>query len=310
VQRGGGDVSTDLDRARVLVTGARGFIGVHLVARLLELGAEVHGTSRSAQPDGGGGMRWHTCDLGSSGAVRRLFAELRPDFAVHLSSLADGRRDRELVLATFESETVATVNVLTAASEAGIRRLILPGSLEEPEGASVPSSPYAAAKAASRLYARMFHALYGLPVVMTRIFMTYGPGQPEWKLVPSVVRTFLSGRAPEIASPARAVDWIYVADLVAGLLRVLTAPGLEGQSVDLGSGELTNVAEIVALLRQLIAPGIEPRFGQSPRVNERVCRADATETLRLTGWRPVIGLHEGLRLTVDALRRKIPTPTK
>jgi nucleoside-diphosphate-sugar epimerase len=289
--------------ARVLITGARGFIGQHLAARLLEQGAEVHGTSRSAQIAGDAQLRWRVCDVTDADEVRRLFAEIRPDYAFHLSSLADARRDRDLVIPTFQSGAIATVNILLAASEAGTRRLIIPGSIEEPAPGEVASSPYGAAKAVSRAYARMFHELYQMPVVIARIFMAYGPGQPAWKVLPAAAGCLLRGEAPVIASPGREVDWIYVSDVVAGLLCALITPGLEGRSVDLGSGDLTTIRDIVERLRLMINPSIQPRYSErAPRQREQVCRADAAETLRLMGWRPRIGLDEGLRRTVVAMQ--------
>ncbi len=294
--------------ARILVTGAAGFIGRHLTAELIRQGAEVHGTSRIARPADATGVHWHRCDMEQAEDVRRLFADARPDCVFHLSSMADGRRDRELVIPVFRSETVAAVNVLTAAAEAQVRRLILPGSLEEPEAGEAASSPYAAAKAASRLYARLFHRLYGMPVVVARIFMTYGPGQPGWKLIPATAGRFLRGEAPVIASPDREVDWIYVTDVVAGLLSILTTPDLEGSSVDLGSARLVAIRDVVERLRLLINPAIEARYGDAPpRREEQIRRADPADRARLGGWEPGVPLDEGLRRTVLALQQGIAT---
>lgn len=291
--------------ARVLVTGARGFVGRHLVSALAARGAEVHCTSRTAQDDGPDGIRWWRSDLGDMAQMRRLFADTRPDFIFHLSSFADGRRDRDLVIPIFQSETVVALHMLTAASEADVRRMIMAGSLEEPLPGEAPSSPYAAAKAASRSYARMFHCLYGTPVAMTRIFMAYGPGQPEWKLIPSVAQGLLQGQTPAIASPDRAVDWIFISDVVDGLLAVMAAPGLEGESVDIGSGELVPIRDLVEYLRSIIDPARSISFGNpKPRLHEQVRKADPARTRRLTGWEPRVSLRQGLEQTVAALRHE------
>jgi UDP-glucose 4-epimerase len=290
---------------RVLITGGKGFIGRHLATELCSQGAEVHCTSRAAHSGSNDGVRWWRCDLTDTAEVRRLFADIRPAYVFHLSSLADGRRDRDLLIPIFRSETVATVNVLMAASEGGTRRLLLPGSLEEPEPGEVPSSPYAAAKAASRAYASMFHLLYQTPVVMTRIFMSYGPGQPAWKLIPATATSLLRGEAPIIRSPDRQVDWIYIADVVAGLMAALEAPDLEGKSIDIGSGQLTEIGGIAERLRKLTNPSIVSRYGDAVVCqNKQVRRADVAETQRLTGWLPRVGLDEGLRRTVLAMQHE------
>jgi hypothetical protein len=113
---------------------------------------------------------------------------------------------------------VAAANVLVAATEGGVRRLLLAGSLEEPdphESWPVPASPYAAAKLGAGAVARMCHALYGTPVVWLRLFMVYGPAQPDVrKLIPHVTLSLLRGEAPRLSNGKRLVDWIYVDDVV------------------------------------------------------------------------------------------------
>jgi len=285
---------------KVLVTGASGFIGLHLCRALLQQGAEVHAVCRSAPAISNRRLQWHKVDLRDSDAARRIFASIRAEFIVHLSSLAQGERELALVLPTFRGELETTVNVLTSAAETRCRRLVMAGSLEEPDPGEIPSSPYAAAKAASRSYARMFHKLYGLPTVMTRIYMTYGPGQSPKKLIPHSIARILRGDVLRIASPTRKVDWIYVEDVVCGLLAVLNAPGLEGESVDLGSGELVAIRDLIIRIRNLTNLNAPVEFGGFPeRPFEQVRMANTTKTHMLIGWRPTVPLDEGLARTVD-----------
>jgi nucleoside-diphosphate-sugar epimerase len=249
------------------------------------------------------GISISSCDLTDLPQVLALFEKIRPDYVFHLSSLADGRLDRTLVVPTLQNETVASVNVLSAVSEFATERLLMPASLEEPVAGQVPSSPYAAAKAASHLYARTFYRLYRTPVVMARIFMAYGPGQPAWKLIPATVARLLRGEAPVVESPERRVDWIYIADVVDGLIATMASPRTAGHLVDIGSGRLTAIREVVERLRALISPTTIPVYGGGPaRGNEQVPEADLVATERLTGWSPQGGLETGLERTVAALR--------
>jgi UDP-glucose 4-epimerase len=285
---------------RIAVTGASGFIGLHLCRTLLDQGVEVHALSRSKPRIIDPRFRWQEVDLTNADSTRRAFASIRPELVFHLCSYAQGERELALVLPTFRGEVEATINVLINATETGCQRLVAAGSLEESESSDVPSSPYAAAKAASRTYARMFHRLYGLPVVMTRIFMTYGPGQPAKKLIPHSVGRMLSGEPLKIASPDRKVDWIYVEDVVRGLLAVASAPGLEGQSVDLGSGELVSIREIIGRIQRLTNSSTSVEFGALPqRAFEQVRSADTNRTHALTGWRTIVPLDAGLARTVE-----------
>jgi nucleoside-diphosphate-sugar epimerase len=293
-----------LPNQKALITGASGFIGLHLCRALLGSGYEVHALSRSEPKIADMRLHWHQIDLTDSEATRRTFAEIRADWVWHLCSYAQGERELELVLPTLRGELETAVNVLTSVTESGCRRLILAGSLEESDPGDVPSSPYAAAKAATRTYARMFHQLYELPVVMTRIFMTYGPGQSAKKLIAHSIDCMLQGRPLKIASPRRKVDWIYVEDVVQGLLAVAAAPGLEGKSVDLGSGKMVAICDVVRRIQSLINPRSTVEFACAPkRKLEQVRCADSVTTYGLTGWRPAISLDTGLARTVDSYTR-------
>ena len=129
---------------------------------------------------------WHEADLEDLAVTRSLFTLLKPEVVYHLAGAVGANPDLGLVVPTFHSLLTSTVNVLVAASEAGCRRIVLTGSLTEPagiDGAATPHSPYAAAKWAASGYGRMFHELYGAPVVILRLFMTYGPGQAPSKLI-------------------------------------------------------------------------------------------------------------------------------
>jgi UDP-glucose 4-epimerase len=284
---------------RVLVTGASGFIGSHLCRRLLEEGAEVFAISRKQRPNPVNGPQWRQLDLTDIDAVRSGLEGIRPDLIFHLSSYAQGERELALVLPTFWSDLAATINVLTAATEIGFERLVTAGSMEESVADEIPSSPYAAAKSASRSYTRMFHLLYKAPAVMTRIFMTYGPGQPSKKIIPYCITSFSRGVPVKISSPHRKVDWIHIDDVVRGLLAVALTPGLEGHSVDLGSGELIEIQEVVSRIQRIMRTDVPVEFGGLPeRSWEQVRCSDASKTFNQIGWRPRITLDSGLESTV------------
>src|SRR5262249_21749638 len=207
----------------------------------------------------------------------------------------------------FRGNLMSTVNLLIAVQETGCRRLVVAGSLEEPETGDVevtPCSPYAAAKAAGSAYARMFHSLYQLPVALLRIFMTYGPGQRDaQKLVPYVILSALRGEDPKLSSGRRLVDWIYVKDVVDGILLAGQADGINGRTVDLGSGELTSIRRVVEMLIENTNVQVCPRFGVlSERPMERVRKANIAVAEKMLKWNPATGLADGLRRTIEWYR--------
>jgi UDP-glucose 4-epimerase len=294
---------------RALVTGARGFIGRHLTRRLLELGAEVHGTSRIEISDEDA-IRWHRVDLTDVAPIDALLATVEPDVIFHLAGFVSGSRELDAVIPALRENLVATVHLLTSVQRSGRGLLIHAGSMEEPAAGSwppVPGSPYAAAKFAASTYARFFHALYGTRVVVARIFMVYGPDQPdESKLVPYVIRALLAGKVPELSSGARQVDWIHVDDAVEGLIALATTPGLEGTTLDVGSGALASVATVAQTVAKLAGSTALPALGRRPdRALEVEPVADLATTTERTGWTPRLELREGLEQTLAWYRQQL-----
>jgi nucleoside-diphosphate-sugar epimerase len=289
--------------ASVLVTGAGGFIGGHLCRHLNSLGARVTGTYLNNAPTTDD-AEWIRLDLTDLDAVQQAIHRVRPEFIFHLAATVQGGREPEFVLPTFENNLAATVHLLSAAQEAGCcKRLVLSNSQEEPEPGSsepIPVSPYAASKFAASTYARMFQALYEFPVVIARLFMVYGPGQKDHsKLIPYTILRALRGQTPELSSGTRAIDWIYVSDAVEGLLQLGVKSGIEGRTIDLGSGRTHTIRATVEEVLRQIDPSLQGAFGALPdRMLEQEPVADTEETDALLGWRTQVALAEGLAQTI------------
>ena len=296
--------STALSDCKALVTGASGFIGSHLCRKLLALGVSVFAVSRSEAVIEHELLDYRQVDLADFESTEALITDVRPDYVFHLASHVMGALDLKHVLPAFHSNLQTTVNLLTALAENGCKRVVLTGSLVEPaEGElhTIPSSPYAAAKWASSHYAKMFHAVFGLPATTARVFMVYGPGQKDLtKLIPYVIRTIHNGGVPEISGGERLIDWIYVDDVVRGFLAMATAPDVDGKYVDLGSGNLIATRDIVLCIARIMGGDVRPKFGAlKDRPMEPVCTANVERSLELTGWRPEVLLDDGLRQTIE-----------
>ncbi|MBI3408484.1 MAG: NAD(P)-dependent oxidoreductase [Planctomycetes bacterium] len=287
---------------KTLITGASGFLGSHLCERLLKHGAEVHAVSRTKRSSDHASVRWHQCPLTEFESVHRLFREIKPEVIFHLSGQVTAAAELELVLPTFNSLAGSTVHVLAAATHIGCQRVVLTGSLTEPDptcGESAPSSPYAAAKWMGSVYARMFHRLYETPVVILRPFMTYGPRQNKDKLLPHVIRSLLRGSQPRLSSGNWQADWVYVDDVIDGFVSAASQPAVEGCTIDLGSGTLTSTREVVQKLVTAIDPRVEPLFGAvADRPFERVWAANTAYAKERLGWEPRTSLDQGLANTV------------
>jgi UDP-glucose 4-epimerase len=296
----------------VLVTGGSGFIGEHLCHQLSISGAIVHAVSREPRCSDSGDLRWWRADFTDISSVRQVFRAVQPQIVFHLASYVVGARKLEAVLPTFNNNLASTVHLLTGAAEVGCHRIVLACSSDEPQifdENAFPCSPYAAAKWAGSMYGRMFHQLFETPVVMPRIFMTYGPNQKDvQKLVPFVVNRLLRGEAPTLSSGRRLADWIYVGDVVDGLLRAAVAPGIEGCAFDLGSGSLVSVRGIVEQIVEIVGSSIEPIFNRvADRPFEQERAADTGFLATRLGFHPKTSLRQGLESTVSWYRQRVGT---
>jgi nucleoside-diphosphate-sugar epimerase len=292
---------SQLAQKRILITGASGFLGSNIAQKLCELGAEVHAVSRRPQ-ESKNLLNWRRADLCDPQIVRTVIASVRPDLIIHLASEGVGSPVLEHVLPTFNNDLACSVNILTAAAELRTERILIARSLEEPDDHpdEIPGSPYAAAKWATSTYAKMFHRLYGTPIVMVRPFMTYGPGQRADKLIPYTILSFLRGDIPSLGSGQRLVDWVYVDDVTDGILAACCIPDIEGCTFDLGSGNLVSIRSVICKIAELVHADGSPIFGAiAERPVEKVRAANSTSARNILGWSARTTLEDGLLKTIE-----------
>ena len=296
---------SELNNSDILVTGASGFIGSALSTELVKLGARVHGVSRSSK-EFNENVQWHQGDLTDLSYVDQLIESVRPDYVFHLAGHVVGRRDVQQVIPSLKNNLLTTVNLLVSLDKYKCKRMVLAGSLEEPvfgDKVLEASSPYAVSKFAASNYSKMFHQLYQFPVTIAKIFMVYGPGVRDLKkLLPYVILTAANGNVPELTSGTRKLDWIYIDDIVSGLIHLAIAPGIDGQTIDIGTGKLTSTRDIVELTVKLMNPDIKSHFGAvEDRVMEQERRANSQETFDKISWKAKIDLESGLKKLINSL---------
>jgi UDP-glucose 4-epimerase len=308
LQRETRNMEIDLSQLRgrtVLVIGATGFIGRHLVSSLNDLGAIVVGASRRAATEQDD-ANWQKCDASDPLQVSALFDKVGPEIVYQLTSDSRGGREISLIAESIRNDLIATINVLTEATQRGVARVVIIGSLEEPKGDAAlvtPSSPYAAAKWTTCAYARMFSDLYGLPVTVLRLMMTYGPGQKPYKVIPHTIQTLLAGEPVALTSAARKLDWVYIDDAIDAILRAGLLQENDARSIDIGSGTPVLMHDLLTEIGDMIGRPELLSFGSLPcRAREREDVADPTRAASKLGWHARTSLADGLRRTIAFYR--------
>jgi UDP-glucose 4-epimerase len=295
---------------RVLVTGGTGFLGQHLTRRLVGLGAQVTvaliegaGPEETAVLPAEADRR--DGDVRYYGQMRRLVKAVSPDYVFHLAAV--GATEPFIAIESALRVNVhGTLNLLRAVQHQGqARRLVVAGTSYEygAAGQLDPGNVYAASKVAAWAFCRMYHRAHGTPVVVARPFSVYGPGQDARALIPSAIRAALSHQDLPTTPGEQRRDFIYVDDVIQGFLQVAEVAGLDGESLDLGTGQATAVRHVVEQVFALTESRGRPQIGALPYrpglVWEQI--ADADRTADVTGWRAKIELDQGLRSTITAL---------
>jgi nucleoside-diphosphate-sugar epimerase len=258
--------------------------------------------------DDSSGAHWVYGDVADAKTLSEIVARVRPSLIFHLAGHVTGSQQLNCVAPTFMINLSSTVHLMTAAAQLGDCRVVLAGSMREPDGdTDVPCSPYAASKWAGSAYARMFHALYNLPVIIARLFMVYGPGQWDvTKVLPYVTVSLLRNEAPRVGSGMYSFDWVYIDDVVEALLCCALCSEADARSIDVGTGTLTSVRALIERVVNITRTDVAVEFGAiADRMLEpnRVARVE--ETKRLIGWSARTPLDEGLARTVSWYRANL-----
>jgi NAD dependent epimerase/dehydratase len=308
----------------VVVTGAGGFIGSHLVERLVAAGANVTAFVRYNSRNDSGFLAPHTkCirivpgDLRDPEAVRTALEGAHTVF--HLAAAISIPYSYVHPVEVFEVNAQGTINVLVGARDAGVQRVVT-ASTSEVYGSAVyvpidekhpkqPQSPYSASKIAADAAALSFHASFKLPVTVVRPFNTYGPRQSDRAIIPTIISQALTQPEITIGNTAPTRDFTYVSDTVDGFLELAASEATIGQEVNLGTGSEISIGDLVQVINQIVGRDLPVR-----RKDERV-RPQSSEVNRLlsnnakarelTGWTPCVTLEEGIRLTADWIRGRL-----
>jgi nucleoside-diphosphate-sugar epimerase len=306
--------------AHYLVTGGAGFIGSHLAEELLRRGERVRIADSLIT-----GKRENLSHIPQAEFVQGDLADIDfarravqgVDYVLHQAAIPSVPRSIEDPITSNRANIDASLNVLVAARDAGVRRVVYAGSSSaygnsptlpkvETMG-TAPLSPYALQKLVAEQYCQMFTQLYGLETVTIRYFNVFGPRQDPSSPYSGVISLFISalaeGRRPTIYGDGEQTrDFTYVANVVDGVLRACQAPDASGEVINVATGGRISLNELFRTVRELTGATVEPIYGEPRAGDVRDSQADIGKARRLLGFEPTVGLAEGLRKTVDWYR--------
>jgi nucleoside-diphosphate-sugar epimerase len=306
--------------ATYLVTGGAGFIGSHLTEELVRRGHTVRVadsliTGKRSNLDHIPGVDFREGDLADADFAGTVAQGC--DYVLHQAAIPSVPRSVKDPITSNRANVDATLNVLVAARDAGVKRLIFAGSSSAygntptlPKREDMPPnplSPYALQKVVGEQYLQMFTRLYGLETVSIRYFNVFGPRQDPTSPYSGVISVFatalLENRSPAIyGDGGQTRDFTYVANVVDGVLRACEAPGASGEIINVATAGRISLNDLFREMRRIVGASVEPTYAEPRQGDVRDSQADIAKAERLLGYRPIVSFEEGLKRTIEWYR--------
>jgi UDP-glucose 4-epimerase len=303
-----------------LVTGGAGFIGSHLAEELLRRGQRVRIvdsfiTGHRRNLDAIGDVELVEGDLADAAVAARAAAGV--DYVLHQAAIPSVPRSVKDPVTSNRANIDASLNILVAAREAGVKRLVYAGSSSAygdtptlPKREDMPTnplSPYALQKLVAEQYCQLFTKLYGFETVTIRYFNVFGPRQDPGSPYSGVISLFstalLEGRQPIIYGDGEQTrDFTYVANVVDGVLRACEAPNAAGEVINVATGGRISLNELLRVMNRICGTSEKPIYRDLRAGDVRDSQADISKAKSLLGYTPLVNLEDGLRQTLDWCR--------
>jgi nucleoside-diphosphate-sugar epimerase len=306
--------------AHFLVTGGAGFIGSHLAEELVRRGHRVRVvdsliTGKRANIEHISAVEFVEGDLADPEVARRAVDGC--EFVLHQAAIPSVPRSVKDPITTNRANVDATVNVLVASRDAGVKRLVFAGSSsvygdaatlpKHEEMTPNPLSPYALQKLVGEQYLQMFTRLYGLETVTIRYFNVFGPRQDPSSPYSGVISVFasslLQNRSPSIyGDGGQTRDFTYVANVVDGVLRACEAPKAGGEVINVATGGRISLNDLFEEMKRIVGASVAPTYAPPRQGDVRDSQADIRKAKALLGYEPVVPFDEGLKRTIEWYR--------
>ncbi len=313
--------NSTLNSLPVLVTGANGFIGSHLVDALLETGADVHLLARAGTADAPheeSSTKTHEANFYDIGSLARAVGAANPKIIFHLAASVNASRNHLLAREMINSNLIVTMNLLRALELAGVKyEKFVNTDTSEVYGDNPvpftedmplkPVSPYSASKAAATTFCGALHKASGAPITTLRLAPTYGPRQKiAGMLIPNLIYSCLTKGEFKTTKGEQTRDFTYVSDVVGAYLAAAACPEADGQVINISCGAEHIVKDTILKIVELMGWPIQPQIGALPYRPGDVMHffCDNSKAKKLLGWQPHTQLEDGLRKTISWHKEK------
>ena len=304
---------------KVLVTGASGFVGSHIVMRLLEAGFQVFSFTRKSQTKTEIPKVINvSVDYLDEPLLAYKLAEINPDCIIHLSSSRDRSSFADCQLHKFYDDVAADFNLIMASSKLsditsflyfGTADIYSDSGVLDAKSSVLPKNPYGLRKSMSISLLHSLARSQGFPAVCLVPSIIYGPGQKTDMFLPALIDSLLQNKRFSMSDGSQMRDYIYIKDLVDVVFKYINEPNLlcSGHTILLGSGEAISIKELALMIELLIGVdkdnlldigSIEQRSSQSQGYSY-----DMSESFELLDWKPKFSLHDGLAETIDFAKK-------
>jgi nucleoside-diphosphate-sugar epimerase len=305
--------SKKFENKRIFITGGTGFIGSHLLKRLVELKGDVYALVRPGSNTfriEGYKNKIHAigCDIEAS-SLKAELQKIEPEIIFHLAAFVNRDRTFEVAERCMKTNVNGTMNLLRSLDDIEYERFVNTGTCEEYGNIKAPFredclvkpvSPYSVSKTVGVMFCEMYHKIYGLPIVNLRPFLTYGPLQDEKMFIPELIVSCLKGKNFEMTEGRQGRDPNYVDDIVDGYLKAAYMKKAVGEIINLGSSKEYTIKEIAEMINGLMGKPIKILAGKKPYREAEIWHlyCDNSKAKGLLEWSPKIGLKEGLTKTI------------
>jgi len=307
---------------RVLITGGTGFIGSNFVYKFLDLGYDVHLIVR---PESNfwriepikKKVKLHYINLTNTEDVNKFILNLKPQIILHFAAYGAYQSKQQDVKLTIDTNLLGTVNLVNALSKIKFDCLIYTGSSSEygiknrPMKESDILNPvnlYGITKAAATMYCQYMSKKLDLPIVIMRPFAVYGYFEDKDRLIPTVIKACLTNTELNLSTSYSVRDFIFIEDIIDAYLKAINSiQKIQGEIFNLGTGEQTEIAQIVNFVKQFAHSLIEPHYGKvmPAQIEPKTWIADILKAKKLLNWQPKYDLGVGLRKDVEWFKKNL-----